>query len=148
MKASAKTKHGFLLRRVNCFCGNPQPSFRTFPGYIVRAYLSAPHFWRMREYGVSFRRLGAEQCQKSGRSAMSRRQQNYVIIVIVESFDNVEISLIFHRIFCGERTRDSHISLAFIIIKRNCKCKILVWNNSWYNKYSLLCVCCWPIKYL
>jgi len=45
----------------NCFCGNPQPSFRTFPGYIVRAYLPASHFWRMREYGVSFRSLGAEQ---------------------------------------------------------------------------------------
>lgn len=127
-----KPKHGFLLRFAKLFL-RKSAAVISHVSWLHRSCISPctlflTHAWIWCVISQAGR--GTIRCQKSGRSVMSRRQQNYVIIVIVESFDNVEISLIFHRIFCGERTRDSYISLAFIVIKRNCKCRIFVWNNS------------------
>lgn len=127
-KSLLKPKHGFLLRRAKLFL-RKSTAVISHVSWLHRSRISLctpflTHAWIWCVISQAGRRT--MRCQKGGRSAMSRRQQNYVIIVIVESFDNIEISLIFHRIFCGERTRDSRISLAFIVIKRNCKCRILI----------------------
>lgn len=73
---------------------------------------------------------GTIRRQKGGRSATSYRQQNYVIIAIVESFDSVEISLISHRIFCGKRIQFTHFSRVYCYcVKRNCKCKTFLYTT-------------------
>jgi len=57
--------------------------------------------------------------KKGGRSATSRRKRNYIIIAIVESFDNVEISLISHRMFRGgPHSQFMRISLLHVVTQK------------------------------
>jgi len=83
---------------------SPQPSFRTRFPVTTFAHISLLAIFDACVNIVCHfagRARNNTTGKKGGRSATSRRQRNYIIIAIVESFDNVEISLISHRMFRG-----------------------------------------------